>query len=510
MSASLNILRKDLRLYRWGWIFALVLGAVNVYLHGTTAGLVESDLNEALGTFSGFGQALLPFFLFALVTQKENLVDPDAYWLGRPMPRLQILAAKLFFVAIILGIFTSSDALVLLLNQGASRVPFVLAGFFTLFVSWISLVFLGAQTKSLPWLLAFLVLFYIGLMIVGFLAGAIIPDDSIIEDFFQALPQLPSDTPTHTVALFQTSFWFVAGIAILAFYYKSRRRKTAWVFLAVGGIGALVLTPSNDPQDRPQQVAGTGTETFQAKIIGIQKIGTQHSNDATSERYAFVLESNTSGLPENAWIQTRNLELRTEENRNLFYGDQQPRTRTSQKISGQPLAPSNQFLIEAFSINRERLDTFPVSGLQAYLSVEISYFSAQEVGRISVRPDQGFANNGNRLLISSFDENANHLEVQISAYLPSPIFEPKEFSAYSEGLRGIYSFALAMPDQPEPVPFTMNGISSSLSDSYETRIEVDLPTGVNANECELVIYKRVLLKRTSQSFQGDDLSLPPN
>tara|TARA_R100000027_G_scaffold47114_1_gene35913 strand:+ start:6530 stop:8056 length:1527 start_codon:yes stop_codon:yes gene_type:complete len=508
MNPSLIILRKDLRLYRWGWICALIVAGINIYLHGTTHGMIESKFTGSLQTLSGIGQALLPFFLFALVTQKENLVDPEAYWLGRPIPRLQILSSKLIFAAIIVGIFTLGDVAVLVLNGGADRVPYALGGFFALFAAWLSVVFLGAQTKSLPRLLALIFLFYIGMMIFGLLLAPLVSNWEIIEEIVKVLPMLPFDMADHHVALIHTIFWTAASISILAFYYKTKKRKTAWLILAACGIATIVLSPRDERGAFSPNSDKDSEPRLSATIIGISKVGTQTSNRGETNRYALQLESSEGTLPENIWLQPNSVEITLEDGTEL--SEELFPITNSQKVHSTPGQPANEFQIDAFHFDPQYADWDLASPVQVDLYSNIKSYSGKEVGRIPLQVNQSFANSGNRILISSYGKAGEQLSVELSAYLPAMILEPNKIEGFNQAFKGIYSFGLSTGPGAVVIPLGMRGMGFSMSSSYNASLEVNLPRGTNLKECELVIYKRELLQSGYTHISGRDIQFPKN
>lgn len=148
MKQILHILSKDLRRYAWAWITLLCCAGIGVYLQGTTTGLLDNGLNRSLGMLTSMVGGILFFFVIVMVVQEETLADPDAYWLSRPISRGKLLASKLLFLLILIGIGQISELIVLVMNGGAARAPYALMGILTALATWQSQVFLAAQSRS--------------------------------------------------------------------------------------------------------------------------------------------------------------------------------------------------------------------------------------------------------------------------------------------------------------------------------------------------------------------------
>ncbi|HOO93519.1 MAG TPA: hypothetical protein PKX94_08620, partial [Opitutales bacterium] len=224
MQPIFRILRKDLYHYRWAWVFFLFTSLIKILLHGTSLGWISPNFYDAWKPLIETLPWLMGFVLVVLAVQDETLGTPDAYWTSRPVRRLHTLVAKLLFCGIVLcGIYVLSDAVILILNRGAHRLPWLLLNILTT-TAWLwAVILLAAQTRSLARFV--LVLFGIAIALLFILS---ITRSAISfggwRDTWDSVPKmLPKDMSHWSIVLIQSSLWTVAGGFLLILYYQTRR-----------------------------------------------------------------------------------------------------------------------------------------------------------------------------------------------------------------------------------------------------------------------------------------------
>lgn len=103
------IVRKDFCRLR-GWlalwllfvVAKLAVGCWILFFGGERA--MESRQLEQIMTGFTVGEMVMTFLIAALLVHEDNLVDPQAFWLTRPISNARLLAAKLLGVVVLLGL----------------------------------------------------------------------------------------------------------------------------------------------------------------------------------------------------------------------------------------------------------------------------------------------------------------------------------------------------------------------------------------------------------------------
>jgi len=127
-----HILTKDLRQLRSAWIVLLV----------ATMAVTAYECNDWLsGRRLHYNSVLVPMLLqfvwlqiAALLMRQESAVRDDAYWLTRPIPRVQLLSAKALFGLLVVVLPQAVSFVIILTVNGHSALehwPVVLSGAIT-------------------------------------------------------------------------------------------------------------------------------------------------------------------------------------------------------------------------------------------------------------------------------------------------------------------------------------------------------------------------------------------
>ena len=128
----LHILKKDLRQLRTAWI-VLLMATAGVTVYGCGDWLAGARIRHNV--------LLVPIILqlvwlqvAALLMRQDSAVRDDAYWLTRPIPRLQLLCAKALFGLLMVVLPQAVSFAIILVANGYSAVehwPVVLSGAIT-------------------------------------------------------------------------------------------------------------------------------------------------------------------------------------------------------------------------------------------------------------------------------------------------------------------------------------------------------------------------------------------
>ena len=116
MNQILHILKKDLWRYKWAFLALIGFAGIDIYLRGTTAGLMGTPLNLALSLMNSSVSTILFLVIVVLVVQEETLVDSDADWISRPVGRSKLLISKLISLFLLLCITQIKETALLLIT----------------------------------------------------------------------------------------------------------------------------------------------------------------------------------------------------------------------------------------------------------------------------------------------------------------------------------------------------------------------------------------------------------
>lgn len=492
MNQILHILKKDLHRYAWAWITLFALAGIEVYLHGTTAGLLESKLNSMLTLITSMVGGILFFVVTIMMVQEESLADPDAYWLGRPIARGKLLIGKLLFVVMLISIYTLSDAIVLSLNGGAHRIPYALLGILSSLAIWQGQIFLAAQTRSLPRYLLLTVC-----LVVAFYAFAFSLMLSAFSGFdFDLNPALlPSDISSHTLALIQTLYWLTVGLGLLAFLYLKRRILISWLLLIPAIFIASCLTPKDSFYGIDTEFSFPSGES-KIDLIHLRESGTMHTNGNKYIGYEAIFEIDS--VENDVWATVSEVIIRNEDQEFELEA-----TGMSQKLKIEP--NGNRSLRLGYLKKTDNLDkeaSFDVS-----CSLQLSFSKQVEVDRLNLNEGATHIDNGNRLVVRSLYRSDDQLNVDLAGIVPQYSLEPSPLGGDYEAFSGQYSFALA--DRRNKIINDFN-LSQSWGDfgTIQTgTIKVHLSEDAESTDYEIIIFSRKLSGQTWEFINAKSIPI---
>lgn len=494
MNQIIHILKKDLRRYAWAWITIAILAAIEIYLHGTSAGMRESGLNSMLTMITSMVGGILFFIVTVMVVQEESLADPDANWLARPIARGKLLAEKLLFILLLIGIYTLSHAVVLSLNSGASRLPYALLGILPSLALWQAQVFLAAQTRSLPRYL----LLAIGLT-VGFYVSMFVLFYTL-ESFSDSFPSfdvgmLPAETPSHIVTIIQTLFWLLAGLGILSFLYLKRRILISWLFLIPACFVAAVLTPSDSTLGIDTYISFDNEISFELEKLRTN--GTMYTNGSELTECLGIFEIDGDFTEKDIWVVVSGTTIQS--------GDKE--------LELEQFARSQRVKVESdgrgsFSLGYIKKESIEGSGQEYTVtcSLQVTRSEQIEVGRLPLEVGADYSGSGNRIVIKSLWRNDNKLTVDFAGYIPSFAFEPSFIEAPYEALEGKFSFALNQIQNGMFYDFNLSNSWGDFGTISEANAETPLDDNASLDNYEVIVYARQIDASTWDYINGTGIA----
>ena len=485
MNQVLHLFKKDVYRYRWALLALALMSVCEVYLYGTSVGLMDTGWNRLLAVITSVIGALLFFFLIVLVVQEETLADPQAYWLGRPLSRGAILTEKLLFLALLIGLFTVTKAIVTLLNGGGHLTVYVLLGVLPGLAIWQLQVFLAAQTASLPRYLVLTVCLVIGFYGLLFLVLFVLQPSRIFSWNFGLLP---AHTPPHWVSLIRHLYWLIVGLGILTYLYQRRRILRTWVAVGVAGVVSLLITPSESFFG--SFIGSAFSEKQDALAVdSIMLSGTVHRQGQEFVECNIVFKPHDQLVDGDIWIRIQSLTLRADgvsievKTANV--------NQRLQSVGGTAIAMAG--LIERSQLDELTSDQINLSGF-AYV-----FFSHQHrIGAIPLREGAAFRGAGNRLLVDSIYRRDDQLRLTLTGVVPDLHFVPNQLTADQEPFDGRFAFALL---DAEAEQFVADfGVRRSFDFSpgrrQPARIEVDLSQNAPLDDYLIAIYERQISHQT--------------
>jgi hypothetical protein len=481
MKQILHIFKKDLLRYAWAWITLACCAAIEIYLRGTTTGLLDSDLNQGLEMLSSMISGILFFTVIVMVVQEETLADPDAYWLSRPINRGKLLASKLCFLLLLIGIHQVADVIILCLNGGASRIPYALLGTLSALAIWQSQVFLAAQTRSLPRYLLLIVCIFVGFYALSF-AMLFLTFFSEFTSFDLNWGLLPSTLPAHWMALIQTLYWLIIGLGILYFLYSSRRILLSWLILIPAIIGSIALTPDKHfLGNNLMSYLENGEKEKQLTLEYLQKGGIMQTN---GEEYIEVIAVfSLKGIPRETdiWstVMSPNLEL---EGKSIELNE----IKSTQKFQ------SEGDQLRSIRIGYAKRDELKgnESNISLRFTQQITFSNQIEVGSLALTEGAAYIGAGNRLVLRSTFRDNNVLNVEIASTIPSYSFEPGMSSAHNEAFNGKFSFALANQMGQKLNDFQLSASWQGMGISSTGTIQTELPENAELTNYQIIVFAR--------------------
>ncbi|MEM0967087.1 MAG: hypothetical protein AAGJ81_13150 [Verrucomicrobiota bacterium] len=486
------LLRKDFKRYSWALIALTVAALIEIYINGTAFGIQDLAINRILQLLGSFVGGILFFVVIVMVVQEESLRDPDAYWLARPFNRLHVLAAKLLFLLVLLGIGAIGEVVTLVLNGGSSRIGYALAGALLIgLATWQWQVFLAAQTRSLPRYLLLAVI-----LIVGFYVLLAVLLFSMANLDFEDFAVLPADIPGNQVALIQAILWTLGGLGVLLFYYMKRRLISAWALLIPLVLLSLLLQPKDSFWG--QRILSDGNTSFDLKLLALEKSGTVYTGGTENVSYKAFFEPIVSD--QDVWMTPTAVSLSSDSS------DVEVKTNTSsQRLELTSFERRPAVSARIFSIERKELDqiTGPVD---IRISYRISLSTQTEIGRTPVEQNASLTYQGNRILLSSFSETDDQLNLNFRAYIPAFAFEPSIDLAAFEPLSGRFSFGVSERVSNRTIPSEIFSDWGGWGFFEGARLEVPNAT-LSPAEYEIIFFTRTITESESEFLTADDLTL---
>lgn len=496
MKQILHILNKDLRRYAWAWATLLVLASVEVYLQGTTAGLLDTGLNRGLSMLTSMIGGILFFIVIVMVVQEESLADPDAYWLSRPISRGKLLASKLLFLIILIGIYQLSATIVLIMNGGAARTPYALLEIIAALALWQGQVFLAAQTRSLPRYLLLVVCIFVGFYALSFgMLFLTMASESFSFDFDWG--QLPADTSEHSLAIIQTIYWLLIGLGALSLIYFRRRILLCWLLLIPAVLIAMILTPRESFLGIDTSM-GLNQQEQSLELMHLRKGGTMHTNGQELIEVRAVFSTPKGTAIENIWATVNGPTLRKDGKEIEITSTRSGSQRFQQERAG-------KCSIRIGYAKRDEL-----AGDEANLAVDfhldITFSKQVKVGTLPIEEGATYVANGNRLVVRSIYRNEHDLRIELASNLPSFRFEPEAVSSDNEAFSGKFSFALTDANQQHLEDFglsmTWDGMNTVTVGKIETFLQEDAPL----EAFRIAVYAREIISSSWDYVNSSDVS----
>ncbi len=418
----LHFLRKDFLRFRWAWIILLVFGALRIVRFTTDIGLADSGFADSLALLTGFLAGCLCFFVIVMAVQEETLADPDAWWRTRPIPRLRLLLEKVLFCGILVaGYYCITDSLILLLNDGASLVPYALGDGFYVMTFVLAQIFLAAQTRSLPRYLLFVILLFLGLLVFQIVAGYLLVESEF--DLYYGM--LPANFPSHWIVWIQVVFWLSLLSATLVLYYKRQRRGLCWALLAAGFFVAMALLPSKEGlSDR-----WIGSD-FEEQDIDVRPVegtlretGSASYNGEKALTYSADFEVDGLGRDQEIWFEPFSWEITGENGTTKSISDPGGFRGARRLYPKSSDGGTTRVQGKVLTLNVEEVRRSG-NGVDIGIHGEFNVISPVLMGSIEPREGASFVKNGRRFFIRSVVTHQNEVVFTFGAYLPGFTTEP--------------------------------------------------------------------------------------
>lgn len=496
MNQILHILKKDLRRYAWAWMTLAVIAGLEIYLYGTTTGLLDTPLNSTLAFLTGLIGAILFFIVIVMVVQEETLTDPEAYWLARPIGRGKLLVSKLLFLAILVGLFLLSEAIIMILNGGAARLGYVFLSLLPLLALWQAQVFLAAQTRSLPRYLLLVVCLLVGFYSLMFGFTMIAISSGLFNWSFNP-GQLPADIPAHLLALIQTVFWLLIGITILSFLYLRRRVLLAWLILIPAVVLASILTPSDSFYGAGRSYNFDFPLREHLNIDHIRISGTMHTGGEEYFQCDIVFEPFDLPVAQDMWIGVTGATL-TRDGREVELNTSRMSQRLRQHHDGKYYASLGHVKQSDLEGEDLRVDLTFTS--------QISFSEQVRVGQMNLQEGADFIRNGNRLVIRGIARRNHLLSVDLAGIIPDYLLEPSPLKAQHEAFYGQFGFAL-MPKRNSDAmrDFDVSKSWANIGNADKAQLEISFDTGKSLEDYEIIVFARQLKDQAWHRGRGNEI-----
>ncbi len=495
----LHFLRKDFLRFRWAWIIFLVFGVLRIVRFTTDIGLADSGFADSLALLTGFLAGCLCFFVIVMAVQEETLADPDAWWRTRPIPRLRLLLEKVLFSGILVaGYYCVTDSLTLLLNDGASLIPYALGDGFYVMTFVLAQIFLAAQTRSLPRYLLFIVLLFLGLLIFQIVAGYLLVES----EFKLYYGMLPANVPDHWLVWIQVVFWLSLLSGTLMLYYKRQRKGFCWVLLIAGFFIAMAFLPSKEGlSDRLIDSSfGEGGLTIRPVEGTFRQTGSASYNGEKKLTYSADFEVEGIGPNEELWFEPFSWTITAENGQTKFESDPNEfrgaHRLSPQSADGQMILVQGQML--RLNVGKVRQLDDPV---RVWINGEFSVVSPALMGPIEPREGASFVKDGRRFFIRSVVTHEDDVIFTFGAYLPTFMTEPSHPTIDSDRI----TMALFLKDHEQAIPGQSSSWGFGGGVSTMTVTFKDLPPGTEFARIE--IYRATVKATQYESLKLTDVNL---
>lgn len=496
MKQIFHILGKDLRRYAWAWMTLLACASIDVYLLGTTAGLLDSKPNEALAMLTSLIGGILFFVIVVMVVQEETLADPDAYWLSRPIGRVRLLASKFLFLLLLIATFQIAEAVTLVMNGGGARTPYALLESLGMLAAWQAQIFLAAQTRSLPHYLLLVVSIIVGFY--AFTLSLVFFHFSLLGSMFDSdWGMLPPTIAGHWLAWIQTLFWLVSGLLLLTFLYLKRRALVAWLLLFPVIFLASLLTPG----DSILGIISTrhyGNKNEEIKLDHLRKGSTTHIHGDEFIEVLAVFSVSGEAAGQDIWASVLSPKL---------------------KIAGREFDLKTDDGIKRFHVESGNLRSITLGyakradlkGDESSLSVRgllnLSTSVQTPVGTLNLQEGATYVGGGNRLIVRSITRDDNDLEVELAGCVPTYSLEPYHSAKSDEPFDGRFSFALANRDLKGVRDFQLSHSFAFNSKLARGTIETTLPRTAPLEDYRITVFLRKVTNTIALSLGESAVSL---
>lgn len=496
MKQIFHILGKDLRRYAWAWLTLLACASVDVYLLGTTAGLLDSRVNQALAMLTSLVGGILFFVILVMVVQEETLADPDAYWLSRPVGRMRLLASKILFLLFLIAAFQIAEALTLVMNGGGARTPYALLESLGMLAAWQAQIFLSAQTRSLPHYLLLVVSITVGFY--AFTLCLVFLNFSIMGsmlDFDWGL--LPPTISAHWMAWIQTLFWLASGLALLTFLYLKRRVFAAWLLLVPVIILASLLTPGDSFLGIYSTRHYDNTKA-EIKLDHLRKGSTTHIHGDEFVEVLAVFTVGGEAAGRDLWASVLSPKL---------------------EIAGREFDLKKDDGIQRFHVESGNLRSISLgyakradlksaeSGLSVHVLLNLSTSVQAPVGTLNLQEGATYVGGGNRLIVRSITRDDNDLDVELAGSIPFYRFEPHDSAKSDEPFEGRFSFALTPRDMQGMRDFQLSHGFAFNSKLALGTIHTELPRNTPLEDYRITVFLRKVISTAFLSINESNASL---
>lgn len=478
MSAVFHIFKKDMHRFRWAWITLLLSAVLEIFLYGTNAGFESSSFRSFLEICSNLGASLLGIVLIVMVVQQEPLLDPDSYWLSKPIPRISLLWSKLLFIFLFIILPPSAGlCATLILNDGSPRLVYGISSILSPLIWSLVWLFLAANTRSFPRFLLLLATLVIGfyVLLFAFLFSNITLGSGV----------LPARTPLHIALLIQVLLWIIGLLFALHLIYTTRNLFKGWAPLLLCLLLSMVMNPGDVFIGSFHNSSDLDDVSLAQKSLLADRVF--HEDGEVYTQYNIQVRIPGIAANETVWARISHAEVTNPDETTVDIAEYN----FSSSIPAKRISP-DVFELHIASIDEKtRSRIVEPFKLDTTLEIFVSELTLKQT--FPLQEDMQIKDNGNRLAVVSYSISDAELQVQLKAYLPGLLAEPKPINTSFEPLDGIYFFeATSSEEDSAAIPGKMAydyGFSGTTS---ETTVKFDLPENTGINDTHIRVYKRFI------------------